>query len=195
MDIKYNIEFFSEWHCGSGLAAGSDVDALVVKDGDGLPFVPGKTVKGLVREAMEDLVYFRKYDVGSIVKIFGNSEDRNNMSQPDGGYAMQGQAYFSNAGLTEEQHDAIINEGLAEFLFRNVSSTCIDDEGIAVDHSLRRIETVIPCVLCGEIKNVPDEYAGILMESLKMIKRLGTGRHRGLGRCRWSVAGGEVNHD
>lgn len=42
MDIKYSIQFHTDWHCGSGLAAGADVDALVVKDKDGLPFVPGK---------------------------------------------------------------------------------------------------------------------------------------------------------
>lgn len=55
MKIKYQIQFHSYWHCGSGLAAGAGVDALVVKDADGLPFVPGKTIKGLLREAMEEL--------------------------------------------------------------------------------------------------------------------------------------------
>lgn len=43
--ITYSIEFLGHWHCGSGLAAG----ALVVKDAQGPPFVPGRTVKGLVR--------------------------------------------------------------------------------------------------------------------------------------------------
>ena len=49
--IKYEIEFFSNWHCGSGLAAGADVDALVIKDQEGLPYIPGRTLKGLLREA------------------------------------------------------------------------------------------------------------------------------------------------
>ena len=31
MDIIYKIEFFSDWHCGSGLSSGADVDLLVVK--------------------------------------------------------------------------------------------------------------------------------------------------------------------
>ena len=52
-DIKYKITFLTDWHCGSGLAAGADVDALVVKDKERLPYVPGKTMKGLVREAVE----------------------------------------------------------------------------------------------------------------------------------------------
>ena len=55
MDITYTIEFFSYWHCGSGLSAGADVDSLVIKDAKGMPFVPGKTIKGLIREAAETL--------------------------------------------------------------------------------------------------------------------------------------------
>ena len=58
MDIKYLIKFYNEWHCGSGLAAGADVDLLVIKDKNGLPFVPGKTMKGLMREAATDIVSF-----------------------------------------------------------------------------------------------------------------------------------------
>lgn len=46
-NLKYSIQFYTNWHCGSGQAAGADVDALVVKDAQGLPFVPGKTIKGL----------------------------------------------------------------------------------------------------------------------------------------------------
>ena len=52
MTLYYNLTFFTDWHCGSGLAAGADVDTLVVKDKNGLPFVPGKTLKGLIREAV-----------------------------------------------------------------------------------------------------------------------------------------------
>ncbi|MDE6805090.1 MAG: hypothetical protein K2J29_10705, partial [Muribaculaceae bacterium] len=70
MDIRYRIEFFSDWHCGSGLSAGADVDALVIKDDCGLPFVPGKTVKGLVREAMEDILTFKR---------IGNEESRESL--------------------------------------------------------------------------------------------------------------------
>jgi CRISPR/Cas system CMR subunit Cmr4 (Cas7 group RAMP superfamily) len=62
--IEYQIEFFSEWHCGSGLAAGADVDALVVKDKDKLPFVPGKTIKGLIREAADVLTLFGEQQAG-----------------------------------------------------------------------------------------------------------------------------------
>ena len=60
MKIKYKIEFHTDWHCGSGLAAGADVDALVVKDKNGMPFIPGKTIKGLVREAVEEIRHIQE---------------------------------------------------------------------------------------------------------------------------------------
>ena len=37
-EINYRIEFFSFWHCGSGLAAGADLDERVIRDHDNLPF-------------------------------------------------------------------------------------------------------------------------------------------------------------
>ena len=69
--IKYEIEFFSNWHCGSGLAAGADVDALVIKDNNGLPYVPGRTMKGLLRDAATNL----SVDKDVISNIFGVSGD------------------------------------------------------------------------------------------------------------------------
>lgn len=185
MKIKYKIEFFSEWHCGSGLAAGADVDALVIKDRNGLPFVPGKTIKGLLREAVEELVAFRGMSKSLLVTLFGNSVDRNNK---DGGQEIdtmqQGTVYFTDAVLVEEHQLLIRQEHLQEFMFNTVSSTRLTDEGVAQKHSLRRIQTVLPCVLYGEILDIPtSEMKQLLIEGLSMIKRLGVGRNRGLGRC------------
>lgn len=75
VDIKYKITFFSNWHCGSGLAAGADVDELVIKDSNKLPYVPGRTVKGLLREAANMLSQFKKVPQDSLKRIFGLGGD------------------------------------------------------------------------------------------------------------------------
>ena len=78
MNIHYKLEFFSYWHCGSGLSAGADVDLLTIKDEDGFPFVPGKTIKGLLREASETLAALApdKYPVSDVIeKIYGKAND------------------------------------------------------------------------------------------------------------------------
>lgn len=179
MDIKYKITFHTDWHCGSGLAAGADVDALVVKDKDGLPFVPGKTIKGLAREAM--------IEIGSVedalfVKIFGNFDDKDKKDK--------GEAFFKNAELSESEKKAIITNNVSKYLYRSIASTAIDETGIAKEHSLRKMEVVVPCELEGEILDVPEEIAGQIENALKYIKRMGQNRNRGLGRCTITVEGG-----
>lgn len=184
MDIKYKVEFHTYWHCGSGLAAGADVDSLVIKDADELPFVPGKTMKGLLREAVEDIRNFRGIALDEQFKeTFGYFEkDKDEM--------MRGCAFFSNAELSPSEREAIIANKVARLMYKAVSNTAIDDNGIAKEHSLRKTEVVVPCTLYGHILNVPNESVAELCEALKYIKRLGQSRNRGLGRCTITIEEG-----
>jgi CRISPR/Cas system CMR subunit Cmr4 (Cas7 group RAMP superfamily) len=173
--IKYEIEFFSNWHCGSGLAAGADVDALVIKDKNGLPYVPGRTLKGLLRDAASNLSDDKK----AISSIFGVSGDEENHQT--------GCSFFGNATLPSAEYQYIVEQGLVPHLYQTFSSTKIDENGIAQDNTLRKIETVVPCKLEGEILNVPNGTEGIIVNAMCFIKRMGTGRNRGYGRCKISI--------
>ncbi|HHB94435.1 MAG TPA: CRISPR-associated protein [Campylobacterales bacterium] len=169
MTIQYKIEFLDYWHLSSGLSAGAKLDSSVVKDSDGIPFVSGKTIKGLVREMAELL------ENDTFVKeCFG-----------DEGIDM-GKCYFSNATLKENVKEQIVSNRLQDNLYDEIASTKIEN-GIAVDNSLREIEVVLPLTLFGEVDNVPSLYEKEIKKSLQMIKRMGLNRNRGLGRCRWEV--------
>ena len=169
--LKYEIEIFSNWHCGSGLAAGADVDALVKKDNNGLPYIPGRTLKGLLREAASTL----SADNEIINSVFGVSGDEDNHKI--------GCAFFGNATLPVAEYNYIVEKGLASHLYQSFASTRIDENGIAKDNTLRKTETVVPCKLEGEILNVPNGAEDLLREAARYIKRMGTGRNRGYGRC------------
>lgn len=178
MTLHYKLTFFTDWLCGSGLAAGADVDTLAVKDPDGLPFVPGKTVKGLIREAAEELIALKYQSLSPIfLNTFGFFDKKENYAK--------GTAFFSNATLPEEERDAIVKGKLQPFIFRKISSTAIDENGIAKDHSLRKMEVAVPCTLEGFISSLPDndDFTAMMKEALLFIKRLGQNRNRGLGRC------------
>ncbi len=179
MDITYTVEFFTYWHCGSGLSAGADVDALVVKDNDKLPFIPGKTLKGLIREAAEDLGN-RSIDLS---RIFGGTGTYG-VNESD--YPATGEAFFANATFPEEEKAEIIEKGLQKYLYTSLSNTAIDENGCAKAHSLRKTEVALPCTLEGRILNVPDESAEFICRCFGLIKRLGAGRNRGLGRCKFT---------
>jgi CRISPR/Cas system CSM-associated protein Csm3 (group 7 of RAMP superfamily) len=165
--MKYSITFYDFWHLSSGTSAGPTMDSLVVKDSDGLPYLPGKTLKGLAREMAELL------DNSKVKTIFG--EEGSNIAN----------SYFSNAILDKDTIGYLINNPtLKKHLFDKVTSTKIGENGIAEDKSLREIEVVVPLTLYGIIE-CEDEI--FITQALEMIKQIGLNRNRGLGRCKIEV--------
>lgn len=182
MDIKYTIQIHNYWHCGSGLAAGADVDALVICDRNGLPYIPGKTIKGLLREAVDILLALRGDTEAckDYLDLFGYFDDKDNKKKAS--------AFFQDAVLNSSDADAIKAAHLQKYLYTSVASTAINEQGVAKDHSLRRVQVTLPCTLEGKILDVPEAMKPLLIESFGMIKNLGLDRNRGLGRCTWKEA-------
>lgn len=175
--INYSITFYSQWHCGSGLSAGADIDELVVKDKNGMPYIPGKTLKGLIREAAENYV-----------ELSGKNEAKELVSTTFGSglfseSILAGCAHFGNAVLCEKEYSAIVGNNAQKYLYNKVTTTAIGNDGIAKDHSLRSTEVVIPCTLHAAITDVPQEMRNVIINCFGLIKRLGQKRNRGLGRC------------
>lgn len=183
MTLRYELKFFDYWHISSGLSGGAAFDSYVVKDDLGLPYMPGKTIKGLVREMAELF-----WDKENIDKCFGK---QSNKDRQDGDDTTMGECYFSNAKLEESVAKEIVSSKLklTNNLFDVISATRIDENGVAVDKSLRDIEVVVPVVLHGSIDDITEEYMQDMKKALKMVKRLGLNRNRGLGRCEFTVKG------
>lgn len=164
--MRYKVEFFDFWHLGSGTSAGVSLDSLVVRDEYGFPYVPGKTIKGLIRENIEYL------DSTKVTKIFGAEGSK------------IADSYFSNATLDNTTRDHLrANPLLVKHLFDKVTSTKIGSNGIAEDKTLREIEVVVPLSLEGTIECDDEE---IIKSAMAMIKQMGLNRNRGLGRCQVS---------
>ncbi len=180
MTINYELKFFDYWHISSGLSGGSALDSYVVKDSIGLPYVPGKTIKGLVREAAE--MFWEQEDID---KCFGSRGSKEKQVNNDD--TTQAQCYFSSATIDEEIAAQITSNELESNLFEIISATKIDENGIAADKSLRDIEVVLPITLIGRIENIDDKFVQNLVQALKSVKRMGLNRNRGLGRCEFKV--------
>lgn len=161
MTLKYKLKFYDYWHLSSGLSAGAKLDSTVVKNNDNIPYAPGKTIKGLVREMLES-------DTDAIEFLH--------------------KCYFFNAVLDEHTKNEIVSNKLQDNLYDIIASTKIGENGISVDNSLREIEVVIPIELSGEILDIASqEEFEKLKKTLKGIKRMGLNRNRGLGRCEFLV--------
>jgi CRISPR/Cas system CSM-associated protein Csm3 (group 7 of RAMP superfamily) len=178
MEITYQIQFHSFWHSGSGLSGGVITDAHVLKTKNGLPYIAGKTLKGLLREAAEKIMETNTELLSQdfFNQVFGNK----NLSK---GTA----CHFTSAYLSQNLSDKL--NGKESLLYQQIASTAIDEKGQAIAHSLREMEVTIPLVLYAQIVDFPSEsnFREELKLCMQYIKAMGTKRHRGLGRCDWSI--------
>lgn len=55
--FRLRYEMLSDWHVGSGTGRPGNIDRLVQRDADGLPYLPAKTITGIWRDAAEQLAY------------------------------------------------------------------------------------------------------------------------------------------
>ena len=96
IQIKYKITFLSDWHAGSGLSSGADADEVVIKDDNNLPYLPGKTIKGLLKDVFNDFAEAQPelLQKDFIRNNFGEYIDTEKKSQMGG-------LFFSNAELNQ----------------------------------------------------------------------------------------------
>lgn len=184
--LKYEIKFLDDWICGSGLGAGAETDSEVIKDKDGLPYIPGKTIKGILKDACLEIVcldtneqFLTQNQINHIFGVDANAkEDGEKQAEP----SKPGTAFFSNVELSRLEKEEIVKNQLQKFLYHNISSTRINRKGVAVDKSLRVTEVCAPITLFGEIQ-IEEEYHPALENAMRWTRRLGTNRNRGFGRC------------
>lgn len=183
--LTYKIDFFTFWHTGSGLSGGTEANLLVIKNQHHLPFIPGKTLKGLLRESAEILHSLNSQLVTMpfIETVFGLGDDNNSSIVNKAGVC-----FFGNAELSQYISEKI-KEEQKSLLYTTIASTAIDEDGQAKNHSLRQIEVTIPLTLYANIEHFPEDE--VLLEQIKRcfqwIKKLGSNRSRGLGRCEFSL--------
>lgn len=186
MRIKYKITFLSDWHAGSGLSSGADADAVVIKDDQNLPYLPGKTIKGLLKDVFNDFAEIQSDQLYKefIRNNFGEYIDTDKKSHMGG-------LFFSNAELSQKEKASISKE-LSQLLYRNLASTAISENGVAEYSSLRNIQVCIPVVLNGYIDGVHPEDIYHFEAAFKYLRHIGSNRNRGLGRCSFEIIKNEL---
>jgi CRISPR/Cas system CMR subunit Cmr4 (Cas7 group RAMP superfamily) len=185
MNIKYHLRFLSDWHVGSGSGIPGLVDNGVLKDNGNVPVITGRTIKGIVRDAMEDILLLKgepKHEA-IIEAIFGGEGTK------------QGEAVFYNPTLYRDEEAQTRSEFqgfLGYFKEKDIGEirchTSIDKQkGTAKKHHLFSEETS-DCLFefFGDIE-VDDEFAKFVLAALKFTTKIGGKRRRGLGQCQFDI--------
>jgi CRISPR-associated protein Csx10 len=215
-NFTIRLTMLSDWHVGTGAGRPGNVDKLIARDADGFPFVPAKTLNGILRDAMETLTLGLdgggkqndgqpKYEWQRFVEsIFGN--------QPALPGAEPTIKPFSSilsvqpARLNQALRDRISSLGetnkqkyLTALTFIKPGVEIDEESGTARRDFLRfeemgRSGTVLTadCKLhFGNLENVTDQQMNtiwaLLVSSARLVERIGGKRRRGAGRCVWEL--------
>lgn len=206
MSYHLKIDIQSYWHPGTGRGQGSDVDAVTHRNAVGLPVLPGRTLKGILRDAVsrwEQLTGTPAQGEKTLTEqLFGSAADADTEAESNTtGHADSikhpGLLRVSDAVLAEDVtyhllKSAETNQGkdsLIPGLYRSLHVTSVEHaSGTAKNQSLRGIEVVIPLTLYATIDEVPNaapvhNWGGQLQAALSLIQAVGAHRTRGLGRA------------
>ena len=195
------VELLSYWHAGSGRGEGPAADALVIRTPEGLPLLPGKTLKGLLRRTAALAEEAGKLEVGRTRALFGGQPDDDAPLGTRRFSTSPGQLRVGNAELGEDNETREVwrawaradqGRALVPGIFERISSTAIGEDGLVKDRTLRTVEVTVPVTLYAKVDadEPGDDWARDLESCLPLLRELGSRRSRGLGRCRvtWKEA-------
>ncbi len=198
--LKFSLS--SYWATGSGEGGGAVVDSVVLRDASQLPVIPGRTVKGLLRDAMQLATLSRKVDPERVQRWFGSAlpgqgdGDEQEVHLEKGRFSTtEGALWFGSATLPDawrqwarlQPKDAPVLLSLSTFL----ASTAIDPDGVAAEHTLRVCEVSVPMELHAEVRGPAGDrtWQEDLRACLPLLRALGTRRNRGFGRVDVTMEG------
>ena len=200
--MKMNLEFdvHTFWHAGTGKGAGPDLDAQVFKTLEGLPCLPGRTIRGVIRDAMTVAEDAQALPAGTTLKLFGSpaegersdrtvAEEREACLEAARFATKAGVLRFETAeigrGEDRERWRAWADGHAYErtLLLRRFASTRIDAMGMAADRSLRAVEVAVPMKLHASVEGPDDDtWVAAVKTALPFVEGIGSHRNRGFGR-------------
>jgi hypothetical protein len=192
--VVLRFEMQSYWHAGTGRGDGWRADAVVQRTREGLPYLPGRTVKGLLRAAVSigidaGLASSEEVDSWFGTRLVDDGADRVHNLEAARFRTRQGLLRFSSAtlGRTWEAWAGGASERELAPLFVTLASTAINEEGVASERSLRTIEVAVPMTLQAFVEGPEGRWAAVLTQTAPFLRALGSGRNRGSGRV-WLTA-------
>lgn len=190
MDYELKIETISPMCLGSG-KADINVDMDIVHDQYGLPYFPGKRLRGLLYESAVEVVemanlcqvpFIRKQTVD---ELFSHVEADVELTVPNmylEGYSEMKQEWQY---LEHKYPDIIRPESVLAAYSSIRFQTAIDEDGITKDTSLRNIRVMhagITFTGTLELCNAQPEHEQALALAVRNLRRAGINRNRGFGK-------------
>ncbi|MCB2312914.1 RAMP superfamily CRISPR-associated protein [Clostridium tagluense] len=204
-----SIELISETIFGNGESKNGIVNTEILLDGNGFPYLMGKTFKGYLKNAIINILkpYYDNKNDGNfktkMQQIFGAYDYiKKQESDKDAGEQVEGEVRFTNfyieksiaalfLGDIKNQKDIIV-DSLTDIRF-----SIKVEEGVAKDKSLRAARVLKKgLIFTGYIeteKPLSEKDYEFLKQGTKALKNLGINKSRGKGLVKVELGGLEVD--
>lgn len=197
--IQIKIVFRSDWHVGEGAGAAGYIDRIVRRDPeDGLPYVPAKTLTGILRDGCERVAFGLDNALPGawqafVAELFGRESKGSVQATTTTPARLSIRPGRFAADLRHAlQTDADLRAALV-FVKPGVA---IDANGVATNKALRMEEVVLAgSELTADASVDIDEpeirttALALLSAGARAAERLGGKRRRGHGRCEIEIFG------
>ncbi|MBC8213795.1 MAG: hypothetical protein H8E71_04060 [Candidatus Marinimicrobia bacterium] len=198
--MKFTIKLLSDTLPGSGMSGSAVIDSDVTADSYGIPFIPAKRVKGLLRESLMEVFEMigGKIDKDKINGLFGKIGDAESKS-----------LFVSDVKMKESDnlHEWLDWAKSSEVWKGYFQSSAIKDaystirqqtkleNGIAAKHSLRTFRVLnkgleFEGVISKEKFN--DTEKEMLQLAFSNMRYLGISRNRGFGRIEANIQNSDL---
>lgn len=187
-DMHLSLDLRNYWIVSAGYGLGALHDEVCVRDPDGLPYVPGRHLRGLLRHAVACL---DAPGAGSVASILFGGRAGAETSEEAEGTAREGCLRVDSAELPSQERAWFRrpeNREKTGLLYRTLYATAVESEtGTAANRTLRTIEVAVPLRLEARIrplKPCPDgtDWKASIRDALPLIRAVGKHRHAGMGR-------------
>lgn len=200
--IQFRLKLYEPLHISDGFGMGRYIDKTMARDEDGIPFIPGGTLKGVIRAEFEKLC-----DILGIWRCPGSCREK---TEPEylcmdmdylcdscrifGSTFTEGKVGFTSARMDLDdcfrKMVSCMSKEKKMHIFGGVRvMNQVDRErGCAEDRHLYSLEqTCQNMVFRGELivmERLSEVDICLLIASMRMLTRIGGKRRRGLGKCR-----------
>lgn len=209
--FKLILKMDSDWHVGAGIGRPGDVDSLVRRDAEGLPFVPAKTLTGIWRDACETVAF--GLDGGDengvwnklLQYVFGEQSKKND-DQDNSRLTAPSRSLISvrAAQLPKELRDAVkakpylsdavtfVKPGVAI----DLNTGCAKPKYLRFEEMARGGAELTADVELHVSEETRKAATALLVAGARFVERVGGKRRRGAGRCEMMIkdlAESEIN--
>ncbi|MHA1284123.1 MAG: RAMP superfamily CRISPR-associated protein [Promethearchaeota archaeon] len=181
------IETLSYTLIGSGESSGI-INNDIVFDNYGIPYIPARRVKGLLRESSREVCEILKLDKEIIDEIFGTPGFKEGKIKIKNLFIENYKDIIDEIQFFQKQNDYkhILTKNKIISYFTVVrQQTAIDKKGISIENSLRTIRILKPgikFVVDFNSKNLDNYDKAFLFLSCMNLRRIGGKINRGLGK-------------